>query len=261
MSRADTGRRFRGRAALVVGAASGLGAAIAERLAEEGAHVCLADRNVEAARVRADALVARGLEAVAVGCDITRADEVARAVQAACVDGALHALVLSAAVETRRRLTECSDEEWQTVLDVNLKGAFLCLRAAIPRLVAAGGGAVVALGSILGSMPQPEYAAYATSKAALVNLCKQAAIEHAPDRVRVNVVAPGACEAGLFLETVARAADPQALREMIAAGVPLRRLGTSDDVCAAVLFLLSDEAAYISGTVLPLDGGLAARRS
>jgi NAD(P)-dependent dehydrogenase (short-subunit alcohol dehydrogenase family) len=124
----------------------------------------------------------------------------------------------------------------------------------------AGGGAVVALGSTLGAIGQPNFSAYCASKGALVNLCKQAAIEHAADGVRVNVVAPSACEAGLFLRTAEQSGNAARVKRQVASHVPMGRLGTAADVCDAILFLASDESAYISGTVLPLDGGLAARR-
>jgi NAD(P)-dependent dehydrogenase (short-subunit alcohol dehydrogenase family) len=168
--------------------------------------------------------------------------------------------VLSAAVEVRKPLLDTTDEDWQRVLDVNLKGPFLCMRHGIPLMVRSGGGSVIALGSILGATVAPDYSAYCASKTGLVNLCKQAAIEHAPDGVRVNVVSPSACEAGLFLEVVSQAPDPDAIKRMVASRTPIGRLGTADDVCAAVLFLAGEGSSYVSGTVLPLDGGLAARR-
>jgi NAD(P)-dependent dehydrogenase (short-subunit alcohol dehydrogenase family) len=181
-------------------------------------------------------------------------------VRAAEQQGGLHVLVLSAAVELRADLEATSDEAWQDVLDVNLKGPFLCMRAGIPAIARAGGGAVVALGSTLGAIGQPGFAAYCSAKGALVNLCKQAAIESAADGVRVNVVAPSACDTGLFVRTAARSGAAATVMRQVAENIPMQRLGTAAEVCAAVLFLASDAAAYISGTVLPLDGGLAARR-
>jgi NAD(P)-dependent dehydrogenase (short-subunit alcohol dehydrogenase family) len=168
--------------------------------------------------------------------------------------------VLSAAIEIRADLEETPDEDWQSVLDVNLKGPWLCMRAALPHIAAAGGGSVIALGSTLGHMGSPGYAAYCASKGALVNLCKQAAIEHAPDQIRVNVVSPSACESGLFMKVTEAAPDPAALRAQIASNMPMRRLGRAEDVCGAVSFLASNASSYLSGAVLPLDGGLAARR-
>ena len=146
------------------------------------------------------------------------------------------------------------------VIDVDLKGPFLCMRAAIPHMVAGGGGSVIAMGSTLGLIVTPGHPAYCAAKGALVNLCKQAAIEHAPDKVRVNVLAPSATDTGLFMKFSAMAPDPEALRAQIAATNPMGRIGTGDEVCDAVVFLASEHSRYISGAIVPLDGGLAARR-
>jgi NAD(P)-dependent dehydrogenase (short-subunit alcohol dehydrogenase family) len=191
---------------------------------------------------------------------VTRRDEVDRMVAEAARLGPIGVLVLSAAIESLVPVVDLTDDEWQHVLDVNLKGPFLCMRAAIPHMVEAGGGSVIALGSTLGLIVAPGHPAYCASKGALVNLCKQAAIEHAPDGVRVNMVAPSATDTGLFMKFSAQAPDPEALRAQIAGNVPMRRLGTGDEVCDIVAFLASDHAAYLSGAVIPLDGGLAARR-
>jgi NAD(P)-dependent dehydrogenase (short-subunit alcohol dehydrogenase family) len=248
------------RVAIVTGGASGLGEAIGHRLAEEGATLLVADIDLAAAQSVADAVVARGHNAVAVGCDITKRADVEAMVAEAARLGAIRVLVLSAAIESMVPLTELADDEWQAVLDVNLKGPFLCMRAAIPHMAEAGGGSVIALGSTLGLIVAPGHAAYCASKGALVNLCKQAAIEHAPDAVRVNVLAPSATDTGLFMRFSAQADDPEALRARIADNVPMRRLGTGEEVCDAVVFLASEHSTYLSGTVIPLDGGLAARR-
>ena len=228
-----------GKVAVVTGGSSGLGAAICDALTAAGAKVVVADL--------------KGTPAV----DVTRDDQVRELF--AGLDR-LDVLVLSAAVEVRKPLLETTDEDWERVLDVNLKGPFLCMRHAIPLMARGGGGSVIALGSILGAIVSPDYSAYCASKTALVNLCKQAAIEHAPDGVRVNVVSPSACEAGLFLEVVSMAPDPEAIKRMVAERTPMGRLGTAEDVCATVLYLAGDGSSYMSGAVLPLDGGLAARR-
>jgi NAD(P)-dependent dehydrogenase (short-subunit alcohol dehydrogenase family) len=246
------------RVAIVAGGASGLGEAIAHGLAERGDRVLVADLDGEGASRVAKAI---GDQAEAHEVDIRVDADVARLVDAARAAGGLHSLVLSAAVETRASIVDCTDEDWQRVLDTNLKGPFLCMRRGIPLMVESGGGGVVALGSVLGSIVAPQYSAYCASKTALVNLCKQAAIEHAPDGVRVNVVSPSACEAGLFMQVTSMAPDPEAVRRMVAANTPMKRLGTATDVVNAVLFLTSEQSSYISGSVLPLDGGMAARRS
>ena len=232
------------RVAVVTGGASGLGAAIAASFADDGMRVVVADL--------------LGGSPV----DVTEADDVESFFTRVADNwGRLDVLVCSAAVETRSSVVDCTDEEWQRVIDVNLKGPFLCMKYGLPLMVAAGGGSVILLGSVLGAIGSPKYAAYCASKGALVNLAKQAAIEHAADGVRVNVVSPSACEAGLFLETAARAPDPDAVRQMVAGNTPMGRLGSVDDVTATVGFLASESAAYISGTVVPLDGGMAARRT
>jgi NAD(P)-dependent dehydrogenase (short-subunit alcohol dehydrogenase family) len=243
---------FAGKVAVVTGGASGLGAAACEALAAGGADVLVADVDLERA-----VKVADGCGARAARVDVTRDGDVA-----ALFGGLdrLDVLVLSAAVEVRRPLGETTDDDWRRVIDVNLKGPFLCMRHGLPVMVRTGGGSVVALGSVLGAIGAPQYAAYCASKGALVNLCKQAAIEHAPDGIRVNVVSPSACEAGLFMEVASQAPDPDAVKAMVARGTPMGRLGTIDDVTSTILFLAGRGSAYISGTVIPLDGGMAARR-
>jgi 3-oxoacyl-[acyl-carrier protein] reductase len=249
-----------GGAALVTGGAAGLGEAIAHRLAADGAAVAVADVDAAGAARVAAAITEEGGRAVAATCDVTRTADVEAAVRAASELAPLRTLVLSAAIESRQSVLECSDEDWQQVLDVNLKGPFLCMRAAIPVMAANGGGSVIALGSTLGLIVAPGHPAYCASKGALVNLCKQAAIEHAPDNVRVNVVAPSATDTGLFIRFSAQAPDPEALRQRIADLNPMHRLGTAREVCDAVVFLASDASSYTSGCVVPVDGALAARR-
>jgi meso-butanediol dehydrogenase / (S,S)-butanediol dehydrogenase / diacetyl reductase len=255
--------RFAGRTAIVTGGASGLGEATVARLAAAGARVVVADIDEEEARRVAGAVAKAGGAAEAVAADVTREADVRRMVSAATGGNGrgVDVLVCSAAVEVRASLADTSDDDWQRVLDVNLKGPFLCLKHAIPVMARSGGGSAILLGSVLGAIGSPGYAAYCASKGALVNLAKQAAIEHAADKVRVNVVSPTACEAGLFLKVVEQAPDPDGIKRMVAERTPMRRLGTADDVCESIMFLAGDESSYISGAVFPLDGGLAARRT
>jgi NAD(P)-dependent dehydrogenase (short-subunit alcohol dehydrogenase family) len=231
---------------LVTGGASGLGAAITSRLRGDGWTVVVAD------------LEPAGDDSIV--CDVTSWSDVAAAVGFATERGPLRGLVLSAAVETRSSIVDCTDEDWQRVLDVDLKGPFVCLKHAVPAMVAAGGGSVVALGSTLGSIVAPQYPAYCAAKHGLTNLCKQVAIEHARDGLRVNVLSLGPQDTGLFVRLTDLAPDPEAIRAGVAANLPMGRLGKATEVAAMTAFLLSDDAAFTSGAVLPLDGGLAARR-
>ena len=243
------------RVAVVVGGASGLGEAISEKLSDDGFFVVVTDIDVDGA-----ALVAGRISGVAVEVDVRDDAAVAAMVDRAADFGPLRTLVLSAAVETRAPLLETTDEAWREVIDTNLKGPFLCLRHAVPRMVEAGGGSVIALGSTLGMIVAPSYPAYSASKFALTNLCKQVAIEHAPDDIRVNVVAPSATEVGLFARVAEATDDPEGIKAFVAGNVPMGRLGTAKDVTALVAFLASDQSSYLSGAVIPLDGGMAARR-
>jgi NAD(P)-dependent dehydrogenase (short-subunit alcohol dehydrogenase family) len=237
---------------IVTGGASGLGAAIVEDQAALGRPVVIFDVDLS------DAPSGDGISAVEV--DVTDWAGVADAVEKAAAVGPLSNLVLSAAVETRAPLEETADEDWRHVIDVNLKGPFVCMRHTVPHLVANGGGSIVALGSTLGMTVAPQYSAYCASKFGLTNLCKQVAIEHAPDDVRVNVLAPSATDTGLFMRLTSLAPNPEEIRAGVAANMPMQRLGTAADVCAAVRFLTDEGSSYLSGAVIPLDGGLAARR-
>ena len=253
--------RFSGKVAVVTGGASGLGAATARRLAAERATVVIADLDEDSGLAVADEIAETGGDAESTVVDVTHEGEVAAMFEGIVEQhGRVDVLVCSAAVETRASIVETSDEAWREVLDVNLKGPFLCMKHALSPMIASGGGSVVLLGSVLGAIGSPGYAAYCASKGALVNLAKQAAIEHAGDGVRVNVVSPSACETGLFLAMVSRAPDPEAIKRMVAERTPMGRLGTEADVVETIVFLVSDDSSYISGATVPLDGGLAARR-
>jgi NAD(P)-dependent dehydrogenase (short-subunit alcohol dehydrogenase family) len=255
-------RRLEGRSAIVTGGGSGLGECISHRLAAEGAMVAVADVDEPSAQLVAAAIVQAGDDAEPMTVDVTQEGEVAAMVDSVAErTGSVDLLVCSAAIEVRASLADTTDENWQRVLDVNLKGPFLCLKHTIPAMVRAGGGSAILLGSVLGAIGSPGYAAYCASKGALVNLAKQAAIEHAPDQVRVNVVSPSASETGLFIRVAESTSDPEGIKAMVAERTPMRRLATAMDVTNAVLYLASDESAYVTGTVLPLDGGMAARRS
>jgi NAD(P)-dependent dehydrogenase (short-subunit alcohol dehydrogenase family) len=247
--------------AIVTGGASGLGEAIVDQFARDGFRVVVADIDEEGALRVSEAVTATGGLAEAMTVDVTSEGEVAACVEAVVErHGRLDALVCSAAVETRASILDCTDNAWQRVLDVNVKGPFLCMRHAIPAIARSGGGSVVLMGSVLGVMGSPGYAAYCASKGALNNLAKQAAIEHAPDGVRVNVVSPSATDVGLFARVAEQTEDPAAMIAMVASNTPMQRLGTAEEVAATVSFLCSPGAGFISGAVIPVDGAMAARR-
>ena len=246
-------RRLAGRGALVTGASSGIGRGVAIRLAEEGAVVLCCDLARDAPpgehAATHDAIPSwAGRPRSA--CDVRDADSVERAFEA--LDAPLDICVLNAGVFVRGGtiVDETVAAHDHTML-VNERGVWLGLRAAAPRMIARGGGRIVCTASISGLAGRPGEASYCASKGAVVNLVRAAAVDLAPYAINVNAVCPGFVEtpmtAGLF-------ADPEA-RAPLDAATPWPRLGTPDDIAAAVSFLVSDDAAWITGVALPVDGG------
>ncbi len=239
-------------AAFVTGSARGLGRAIAERLAAEGAGVAVADVDLAAAEDAAAALRSdRGARAVAVHVDVRDPAAVAAGMERAAAElGVLDILVNNAGVVRDRRLEEMSDEDWDTVIDVDLRGYFVCARAALPHLRRGGWGRIVNISS-RAYLGNPGQANYSAAKAGVVGMTRALSMELARDGITVNAVAPGAIDTALVRD------HPRA-EEIIERAIriqPVKRLGTPEDVAAAVAFLASDDAAFISGDVLHVTGG------
>jgi len=248
-------RPLEGRGALVTGAAAGFGAAIAARLAREGARVACVDLDIAGAERTAETLRSDGHDADALGCDVADPSSVRHAFDAVARAGPLHILVNNAGVAQQpRRFASIDAAELDRILAVNLKGLLHVVGAAVPLLRGAGAGAaVVNVSSAAALRPRPGMAWYNASKAAIVSLTQSLALELAADRIRVNAVAP-ALAATAMMDRILPAAGADDLAALVAA-IPLRRLATPDDVASAVLFLASDEASFITGVTLPVDGG------
>ena len=238
---------------VVSGAGHGLGAAIAAAACQAGWFVGVLDRDGHAAQQVADGL---GASAVALVADTTSEAEVDAALvvfAAATGTAAPNGLVANAGVVRFGPLAAISLDDWRAVVDVNLTGTFITARAVARRMMDAGTqGSMVAVTSMNGVAPGPNSGAYGATKAAIALLVRQMALEWGPHGIRVNAVAPGLIDAGMS-EPIYADDD---IRERRASRVPLQRLGTSDDVSAAILFLLSDGAGYINGTELLVDGGV-----
>ena len=239
--------------ALVTGGSRGIGRAIALRLAAEGADVALCARNIATAGEVAEAIEALGRRCLVRQADVADAEQAAALVAATIAElGRLDILVNNAGVTRDNLLMRMKEEDWDQVLAINLKGAFNCVRAAVRPMLKARGGRIINITSVVGLLGNAGQANYAASKAGLLGLTKSVARELASRGITANAVAPGLVpETGMTDELT-----PQQQEQLIAT-VPLGRAGTPEDVAHAVAFLASAQAAYITGQVLSVDGGMA----
>jgi 3-oxoacyl-[acyl-carrier protein] reductase len=244
------------RIALVTGAAQGIGAAIAKRLAADGAKVGVLDLQREAAQRVADEITAGGGAAVALGADVSKRDQVRAAVDTLVGEfGGLHILVNNAGVLRDNLLFKMSDDDWTVVMEVHLRGAFLCSQIAQKHMVEARYGRIICMSSTsaLGNRGQSNYS---TAKAGLQGLTKTLAIELGPFGVTANAIAPGFIETAMTKATAERIGTTiEQMRESVASAVPVRRGGVPEDIANAVAFFAGEEAGYVTGQVLYIDGG------
>ncbi|MBR4040670.1 MAG: SDR family oxidoreductase [Clostridia bacterium] len=237
--------------ALVTGASGGIGSACARELAAKGYTVLAhANRNLAAARQLADELCQKGMDAHAFCCNLSDSC----AVQAMCDEilrlyHRVDALVLCAGVSHTGLLTDMTDEQWRRVMDVNVSGSFYLIRALAPGMVSRRNGAIVTISSMWGRSGASCEAAYSASKAAIIGLTQALSRELGPSGVRVNCIAPGVIDTKMMDE------HSEETKQILAEETPLGRLGTGADVAKAVAFLLSDDASFITGQTLGVDGG------
>lgn len=244
--------RLAGQAAIVTGAASGIGRVIALRFAQEGSSVAVADLNEAGAIEVAQEISARGGSAVAVRVDVSDANAVAAMTRSVLeAFGRVSLLVNCAGIVMRNPLEQTSDEEWARELAVDLTSVFACTRALAPHLRAGGGGCVINIASVAG-MVGAVSAAYTAAKGGVIALSRQLAGELAPHRIRVNSVSPGFIKTPLSAKLRA-----SGLEDAIAQHIPLRCWGTPEDVAGACVYLASDDARYVTGANLVVDGGLS----
>lgn len=245
--------RLTDKTALVTGGSRGIGKAIALRLACEGADVALcASQSTEAAEAVAEEIRARGREAIARQTDVSSAESVADLVKTVLdAWGKIDILVNNAGVTRDNLLMRMKEDEWDAVLDVNLKGAYHCIKAVARPMMKARTGRIINVSSVVGLTGNAGQVNYAASKSGLIGLTKSVARELASRNIATNAVAPG------FIPTDMTDKLDATMRGQLLAQIPLGKLGSPEDIAAAVAFLASDDAAYITGQVLVVDGGMA----
>jgi len=251
----DVPARFAGRVVLITGGSRGIGLAAGSRFAAEGAHVLLMARHAD----RVAAAAASIPDAHSIGADVRDPADCGRAV-AAAVDhfGRLDVLVNNAGVIYRNRTVDVlTDAEWDETFDVNVKGAFHMTRAALPALRASR-GTIVNVASYVALVGFAGASAYAASKAALVNFTRSVALDHASEGIRVNAVCPGSVDTDMIHAAWEAFTEPEAARRRWEEKHPLGRIATADEIAAAIAFLASDDARFITGAALPVDGGITA---
>lgn len=251
--------KLHGKVAIVTGAASGIGRASAIAFAREGASVVVADKNAEAGDAAAAAIRAEGLSAIGISVDVASEPSVEALIAATVTHfGRIDILFNNAGVVMVKPLESMTVEEWDRVMDINLKGAFLAIKHAVPHIRRAGGGAILntgSIGSFTGQLGTPVYSA---SKGAIALLTKSLALDYGRDRIRVNCICPGITDTPMLREHMGHGAQGEAAIRSRLARVPTGEILTPDDVARAALYLVSDDSRGITGILHVIDGGLIA---
>jgi len=251
--------RLPGKSAVITGGATGIGQAIALAFAREGAQVAVAGRRKEKLDETLHLLQQAGCSALALECDVTKAEDTLRTVKAAeAAFGKVNVLVNNAGSLSVSRVENITEADWDRVMAANVKGPFLMCRAALPAMRRAGGGSVINVGSVLGIVAIRDRAAYCASKGAVTMLTKAMALDHAQDNIRVNCLCPSIVESDITRNLFAETEAGGQARESRLASIPLGRFGKPADIAGLAVFLASEESSWMTGTVIPVDGGVTA---
>lgn len=252
--------RLADKVALITGAGSGIGRAMAVLFAQEGARVFVADLDEGSAAETARLIAQAGGEAASRRVDVTRSEDV-QAMVVDCLErfGRIDILCNNAGIGSTDTVVDTPEEVWDQVFAVNARGAFLGCKYVIPRMIEAGGGVIVNTASVAGLVGIKNRAAYCASKGAVVMLTKAVAVDHVQQNIRCNCICPGTVDSPWVARLLAAAADPAAARAALEARQPMGRLGTPEEVAKAALYLASDDAAFVTGSELVMDGGWTAQ--
>ncbi len=251
--------KLKGKVALITGGGTGIGTAIAERFVADGAKICITGRRQELLEKVAKALP-QGRVVTCPG-DVTKVEDVRRMVETALTFGSgLDVVVNNAGIDPGGTITEVDPELWRKVIEINLTGSFLVMKASIPHMIKGGGGSIINISSLGGLRCLPGMPAYCASKAGVIMLTKQAALDYGPFKVRCNAVCPGATRTEMLEEAISPltevlGTDVDGVFACISSNVPLRRVGTPKEVSGVCSFLASDDSSFMTGSVLLLDGG------
>ncbi|MCG6878624.1 MAG: SDR family oxidoreductase [Deltaproteobacteria bacterium] len=253
--------RLEGKVALITGGGTGIGAAIAKRFVEEGAKVCITGRRIEMLDKVAQSLPAE--KVATCSGDVSMYEDVVEMVTATLnLEGRIDVLVNNAGIDPGGTVTDLDEALWRTVLEVNVTGPFLTMKATIPHMMAGGGGSIINISSLGGVRCLPGTVAYGTSKAALNHLTKQTALDYGPHNIRCNAVCPGATRTKMLEEALAPLTeiiktDVDGVFDCISSNVPLKRVAAPEEISGICAFLASDDSAFMTGSVLLIDGGSA----
>jgi meso-butanediol dehydrogenase / (S,S)-butanediol dehydrogenase / diacetyl reductase len=248
---------LQGQVAIITGAASGIGRSTAEYFAELKAKLVLVDWNESSGKEVATSIVNFGGDAVFCRADVSKPSDMEAAVRTT-VDrfGRLDILINNAAIQILAKLTDTSEEDWDRIQSVNLKGPFLGCKYAIPEMKKKGGGCIVNIASVLGLVADPDLAAYCAAKGGLISLTRVAALTYGPDGIRVNCICPGDVETPLVQDYFNKDPNPEKLRSEIYSKYALRRIASPREIAQAAAFLASSQSSFITGSAIVADGGL-----
>ena len=251
--------RLEGKVCIITGGGSGIGRATALVFAREGATLVIADKRKAAADAVAAECGDAGAEAIAIETDVSRAEDTERMVaETVAAFGRLDVLINNAGYGIAGSILDTEPDDWDALMSVNVRGVFLCARAAIPAMKANGGGAIVNTASVVANVGIRNRAAYVASKGAVAALTRAIAVDHVGDGIRCNAVAPGTIDTPYFDDMLREAPNAAELRRGLESRQLFDRLGTPEEIADAILFLANDESKFATGSILVIDGGMSA---